>query len=216
MQTVHSTSMGVDAFTGRNLTGVSAGKIQDADVGLIEHKIMKGLVPKGKEALMPVYDTAGMVIGYERSIDPEMIRKMNKNDHLGEMIGAWAGRHVEEAVAQEFNNKLVRELKKMWNRDKGSHSSEYIDLSDPKQTNQIEQDAWKLIPKQTKEEIKRVFGDEGFMVRKSELDNAVGYRGFSIGEAWAGPSKIKPTISLSISIRMRVSTRSPVSSTNMV
>ena len=106
------------------------------------------------------------------------------------MIGAWAGRHVEEATAQEFNTRLVQALKKIWDRDKGKQKGSFIDLSDPDQTNAIERDAWNLIPKETKAEIKRQFGNS-FMVRKDMLDNAVGYRGFSLGEAWTGPSNIK-------------------------
>lgn len=50
-----------------------------------------------------------------------------------------------------------------------------------------------MIPKATKEMIKSQFGeDAGFMVRRDMIDNAVGYRSLSIGEAWAGPSNMKP------------------------
>ncbi len=38
--------------------------------------------------------------------------------------------------------------------------------------------------------IKNTFGDDGFMVKKDTLNNAVGYRGFTIGEAFTGPSQM--------------------------
>jgi len=95
-------------------------------------------------------------------------------------------------MAQEFNNRLVKSLHDIWKRDKTTRKGEFLDLSDASKTNEIERDAWKLIPRETKAKIKELFGDEGFPVRKDMVDNAVGYRGFSIGEAWAGPSTIKP------------------------
>jgi hypothetical protein len=80
----------------------------------------------------------GVVVGYERSLSPEMIQKLKKNDHLGEMVGAWAGRHVEEAMAEEFNRRHVKALHDIWQRDKAKRGDEFIDLSDPAETSQIQ------------------------------------------------------------------------------
>lgn len=192
MQTVQNTAMGVDIRNGRTLTGITGGKIDNATVNMIKAELQAGREKSRKEALMPVYDATGVVVGYERALSPEMIQLMRKNDHLGEMIGAWAGRHVEEAVAQEFNKKLVDSLKKIWDRDSGTgRRGDFVDIS-KKGATEIQKDAWNMIPRETKEMIEDVFGDDGFMVRKDMLDNAVGYRSMSIGEAWAGPSNMKP------------------------
>ena len=124
-----------------------------------------------------------------------MIQTLKKNDHLGEMVGAWAGRHVEEAMAEEFNKKLVSALHKIWERDgQRGRRDEFVDLSDDSKTSQIQKDAWGMIPKEAKKEIKRLFGEYGFMVRKDMIDNAVGYRGYSISEAWTGPSNMSPEV----------------------
>jgi hypothetical protein len=51
-----------------------------------------------------------------------------------------------------------------------------------------------MIPLEAKMEIRRLFGEDGFMVRKDMVDNAVGYRGYSISEAWTGPSDLAPEV----------------------
>lgn len=140
---------------------------------------------------MPIYGTDYQVIGFERSLAPEMIQKMRKNDNISEMVGAWAGRHVEEATAGVFNEKLVASLKTIWERDrKSGKANQFVDLSDTKNNTEIQNDAWNMIPKETKKMIEEQFGEDGFMVRKDMIDNAVGYRGLSLGEAWAGPSNM--------------------------
>lgn len=42
--------------------------------------------------MMPVYGGNGEVVAYERSLAPARLAALGRNTHLGEMIGAWAGR----------------------------------------------------------------------------------------------------------------------------
>lgn len=91
---------------------MTGGKLSNAETNVIKDKLKNGQGKAVGEPVMPIFDADGVVIGYERSLAPEMIQKMRKNDNISEMIGAWAGRHVEEATAGEFNKKLVGSLKK--------------------------------------------------------------------------------------------------------
>jgi hypothetical protein len=118
MQTVGNTHNGVDLLTGRNLTGMTGGKLSNAETNVIKDKLKNGQGQAVGEPVMPIFDGDGQVMGYERSLSPEMIQKMNKNDNISEMIGAWAGRHVEEATAGVFNEKLIGSLKKIWEKGK--------------------------------------------------------------------------------------------------
>jgi hypothetical protein len=130
---------------------------------------------------------------YQMSMSAEMIEKTRPNTHLGEMIGAWGGRHVEEAAATEANSTAVKASHAMWERDrKAGLVKEYVNIADPSQTNQIQKDAWNMVPRESKKEIEKLFGKKVFMVRKDVIDSLIGYRGFSIGEAWTGPSRMHP------------------------
>ena len=78
MQTVQSTAMGVDIRNGRTLTGITGGKLDKATVNIIKAELAAGREKSRKEALMPVYDASGLVVGYERALAPEMIQLLNR------------------------------------------------------------------------------------------------------------------------------------------
>jgi hypothetical protein len=197
MQTVQKSAFGVDPNTGRTLTGITAGRVADDKVKIIEARLRRmraaGQTRTSGEALMPVYNGAGEVVAYERSMDPERIQSLDLNTQLGEMIGAWAGRQAEEQLAERFNRELVNEIKKVWDKGRGDRrAAEFVDLSDPDVTDPVITEAWKMIPPETKDYIRDTFGDDGFMVRRDMLNNAVGYRDPSVGELWKGGSRVHP------------------------
>lgn len=98
MQTVQTSAMGVDPRAGRTLTGTVAGVIRGQELSLVLHRIQRGVVPRG-EPLIPIYDDKEQVAAYERSMSPQALQSLQRNTHLGEMLGAWSGRQVEEKLA---------------------------------------------------------------------------------------------------------------------
>ena len=97
---------------------------------------------------MPVFEEAGQVIAYERAVDPSKLVLLNRNTHLGQLLGVWRGRQVEEAFAGEFNKQLVNNLYDIWEAEKTSNSEEFIDLTRLKKSDDpVFHDAWKLVGK---------------------------------------------------------------------
>lgn len=79
----------------------------------------------------PSYGAQGKVVAYERSLAPERLDALNRNKHIGEMIGAWAGRRAEEELTRDFNRMLVDQLWKIWDKSKEEgRASELVDHSD--------------------------------------------------------------------------------------
>lgn len=111
---------------------------------------------------------------------------------MGEMLGAWSGRQAEEELAQHYNRMLVENLKTIWDRDrdrdKAKRSGGFVDISDSK--DKIHTDSWDMVPNDLRAIIKEVFGDDGFMIRKDMINNAVGYRAASITDPWTGISRM--------------------------
>jgi len=121
---------------------------------------------------------------------PEQLAKLGRNTHLGEMIGAWAGRQAEEELAQGFNRMLVDRLRDAWEKGRGDgRANEFVDLSDPDLKDPIQREAWKLVPPEMRDYIRQKFGEDGFMIRKDMVNNAVGYRAASVADAWTGNSR---------------------------
>lgn len=189
IQNVQQSAQGVDPVTGYSMSQ-TAGRITEPSVVA---RISKQAGNEAGSHLMPVYDTTGKVIAYERSLDPVIMERANGTENLAKAVGIWRGRQVEEASSQIFNRKLVDALHDMYQKDIAESSrneNQYVDLFgsdlDP-----VTADAIGLLNRETREYIEGVFGSE-FKVRRDMLNDALGYRSASIGDAWTGNSRWSP------------------------
>lgn len=194
MQTVQTRFNGVDMMSGRDLSGRTAGMVDHtgSDVFQPVRQASKG------EGLIAVRNMKGRIVGWERSIQPEMRDMVEQNNRLDEMLGAWSGRHAEEQLSQEYNSELVKRIHGIWEDQKDTRADEFVNLADPDLDNEIWKDAWDMIPRDTKNLILSRFGSDGFMIRKDMIDNTVGYRNITVGEAWTGPTRMNDTVRESI------------------
>ncbi|QXV74378.1 virion RNA polymerase protein [Rhizobium phage RHEph16] len=184
LQTVHSTASGVDPVTGQTVGSVNGGVIRDAaEVARITRRRRSN---GGFEALLPVYDALGDVVAYERHAHPQELERLNPNRNLSEMIGAWKGRQVEEFYARQFNSELIKNLAQIYNDNPLDHD-QFVDLFASK--DKVIQDAAKLISPEIRVEIEKEFGGKEFWVRKDMLNDSVGFRQASIGDAWTGTTR---------------------------
>jgi len=144
-----------------------------------------------------VYDGTGKLVAYERSVDPLELQRLNSSTHMSNMLGAWRGRQAEEALAGKYNEALVNHLHGMWETpDKLARKNEFVNLFDKKELarDPVLADAVKLIPYDSLEYIREKFGDDQFMVRRDMLNDALGYRQASIGDAWTGTTRWSPEV----------------------
>lgn len=204
MQTVQSTSYGVDSYTGY-MVGNTGGRI----TGAAAKRIAKDLANQKKdnlapgEYLKPVYNERGEMVAFERMLSPEMLSKIKKDDHLATRIGAWRGRQAEEGLARQYNTGLVGVLHDYWNNEKDTRDTEYVNLADPQNRDAVLNHIWSVIPKEMKTEIGQVFGfdidgNPIFMVRKDMLNDALGYPGASVGDFFTGNNRINPQVNEAI------------------
>ena len=196
MQTVHRTASGIDPETGYTVGEIMAGRIDDAvTVQLVDRQLHNAV--ETSENLRPVYDDAGNVAAFERTADPSKLVSLNRSTDLAKMIGVWRGRQVEELAAHESNKQLVDNLNERWETDKkAGRANEYVNIAklDPRTDDRILIEAAKLIPHQTRDYIKSVFGPDTFMVRRDMLLDTFGARQASIGDLFTGKTRWNPKV----------------------
>lgn len=184
MQNVVQTAGGVNAASGM-MIGNIAGSITDpAEVKLLSRRLGKD---GGREPLIPVYGANGEVIAYERSLDPEVMERVASDNDLTKAIGIWRGRQVEEGYSKQFNEQLIDRLSEMYTKD--NDPSQYVNVFETKDP--VIKDAVHLLSEDTRAYVQSVFGSK-FMIRKDLLDDALGYRSASVGDAWTGNSRWSP------------------------
>lgn len=193
LQNVRNTAGGVDLGTGFTMGSMVAGRITDKpSVDRITKALARG--ERGNEPLLPVYDDKGNVVAYEQSIDPNMLKHIEGENHLARAIGVWRGRQVEEAKAQRFNDMLIENLYSMYENDikmSASSKSQYVNLLGSK-LDPVTADALKLMNSETRQKAESLFGEGELWVRRDMLNDALGYRAASVGDAWSGNSRWSP------------------------
>lgn len=193
LQNVRNTAGGVDLGTGFTMGTMVAGRITDKpSVDRITKALARG--ERGNEPLLPVYDANGNVVAYEQSIDPNMLMHIEGENHLARAIGVWRGRQVEEAKAQRFNDMLIENLHSMYENDikmSASNKSQYVNLLGSK-LDPVTADALKLMNSETRQKAESLFGPGELWVRRDMLNDALGYRAASVGDAWSGNSRWSP------------------------
>lgn len=193
LQNVRDTAGGVDLGTGFTMGSMVAGRITDKpSVDRITKALARG--ERGNEPLLPVYDDKGTVVAYEQSIDPNMLKHIEGENHLARAIGVWRGRQVEEAKAQRFNDMLIENLHSMYENDikmSASNKSQYVNLLGSK-LDPVTADALKLMNSETRRKAENLFGNGELWVRRDMLNDALGYRAASVGDAWSGNSRWSP------------------------
>lgn len=193
LQNVRNTAGGVDLGTGFTMGTMVAGRITDKpSVDRITKALARG--ERGNEPLLPVYDANGNVVAYEQSIDPNMLKHIEGENHLARAIGVWRGRQVEEAKAQRFNDMLIENLYNMYENDikmSASNKFQYVNLLGSK-LDPVTADALKLMNSETRQKAESLFGPGELWVRRDMLNDALGYRAASVGDAWSGNSRWSP------------------------
>lgn len=188
-QNVVQTSGGVNSNSGM-MIGNIAGSITDtAEVKMLTKRLSKD---GGREPLIPVYAENGEVIAYERSVDPQIMSQVESTNDLTKAIGIWRGRQVEEGFAQQFNEQLIDRLAEMHQKDlseSADNANQYVDVFNAKDP--VLKDAAHLLSQETRAYIEGAFGGQ-FWVRKDMLNDALGYRMASVGDAWTGNSRWSP------------------------
>lgn len=206
LQTVEQSIGGVDPRLGiTTALGRSGGVIMGQDLSDLERRRVlwtNNLRPgtlrnrhwqESGEPLKPVYDDqTGQLIAYERHIKPEFAAALKRNSQLHEMLGAWAGRQLEEQLSLDFNDRAIQELHAAYAADvaKG-RAGEYVNIADKLFKDARVREAWQMMPRAVRAQAEAIYGArDTFWVRKDLVDNVVGYRVPSVAELWTGRGNI--------------------------
>ena len=196
-QTVHDTWQGVDARNGTTLHGETAGKLLGPKVDRLARKAAVGKARndglRPADYLLPVFNTKGTIVAYERPMDPERMAGLKRDTHLGRMMGVWLGRILEEEAADQFNRELVDKLKEIWEAEKDTRGVEFINVADKKLDDPVIRDAWKTLGWKIKADAAQSFGKADFLpIRRDMVNDAIGFRAAGVTDFWTGNSRWSP------------------------
>lgn len=191
-QTIHTTWQGVDARTGRSHLNNTAGSFMGKRALRISKSIAKAgskNTMRPSEGLLPLYDFLGNVMGYEGSMDQAKLNGLQRDTHLGRMLGVWTGRIAEETVAEQFNTDLLKVIKRTYDDQKQDPKVRFVNVADKSQSDPIIRDAWNALGWKIKQDAAAIFGPDFLPVRADLVNDTIGYRAPGVADLWTGISR---------------------------
>jgi len=196
-QNIQITAGGINLATGHSIGSNVVGLVtKGVDIDNLIGSKQLGVV-NGNEFLLPLFDAEGKTIGFERSIDPKQLARFKYSTRIDKLAGKHRGRQVEERDAHQFNRGVIAKLHAAYEADAAKSQriidKEYVDLFDEKYVakDPILKNAMERLSHWSRGDIEAAFGEK-FLVRRSLVEDVLGYQSASITDPFTGVSRWSP------------------------
>ena len=146
-----------------------------------------GRVPtkkRGEVLAVPVYNASGDIVEFRHmmsdSLKDSMLRRETAFD---EVVSITAGSVAAKPQVRKSNYAVLEVLKATADKYYADEPDDFVVISriSPKKEYR---EMWRLLPYETREDIKSVFGEDKIIVRKDSLNIAFGQRKYSLVNIW--------------------------------
>lgn len=178
-----------NGYLNTNTQGGLANAVLQADItneklrGLQAKKDpRRNLADDATNHMVPIYNEMGDIVNWRY-----MMAESTKNDLLERdnqfenILGAFAGSIYDKETTQSQNLKAVKALREQFELEYATRKDSYIEVGEDSNDPEM-REIWNLLPDATKQDVRKVWGRKGMMVRSDSLDIMFGYRKLSIAE----------------------------------
>ncbi len=150
-----------------------------------------------------LYDAAGDVVGFQRSLDQAVVERHTKTiGRISEAAGIWLGRLHEERVAHGQNQAAANLLRQTWDQGQvDKREKEFVNIRQPydpaskghQKVDKVIKNVWETLPYHTKRQLENAFADGSknppIWVRRDQLNDAIGYHKASVSNFYTGDNR---------------------------
>lgn len=196
IQTITQTAFGYHVLEGTRAEAYGT-RILNTEVA---EKIFKNINKEtSKNGVIPLFDSEGSIIGYERSIPPEDRKKLEECRDLFTGIAQYRVRQEREGLAGEINAEAIDYAYEHWDKATDrERKTQFIDVMHS--SNPAIKQAVARFDSKTRERISQKFNGNHLYLRKDEVANFVGYYRASLTDMWSGdfilPEKVEKALSV--------------------
>lgn len=132
----------------------------------------------------PILNPQGEVTDYRYLMQEENKDDLLKRDNrFDKVLGFFAGNIYDKESTKESNRKAVEALREQYLADFATRSVSYRKVGPDSEDMEL-QDIYRMLPEDTKQAIKEIWGTEYMMVRSDLMDINFGYRKTSVTDAF--------------------------------
>ena len=147
----------------------------------------RNLAQEGLQTYMaPVVNPAGEIVNWRYLMqDKTKDALLERINDFEKIMGVLAGSIYDKESTPEINSKALTALRDIDRAERHRHPESFTQVG-PRSTDSQLRDTWNMLPRETREEAKRIWGGkEGLWVRKDALTTVFGYRKFSLADAFS-------------------------------
>lgn len=183
-QQVKGTTLSSKSTTTRSRTEETARVTHE------KRKRLKAMQAKGtkrsrsvrNQTMVPVFNPEGQVVDYRYMMSHEMRDSvLRRNNSIEDVMGSLSGQLVDRQTGPEHNHEVVQALKDVHTADYAKRPSAYLTVG-PRSEDPKLREAYRMLPVETRQDIKEIWGDEGMQVRDDVVNLMFGYRKYSLGD----------------------------------
>lgn len=142
---------------------------------------VKDLSKEKGSYLVPVFNESGVVTNWRYMMaESTKDHVLNRNNRFDKVLGTIAGSIYDKETSREQNMTVVKALHDQFKTDYQSNPKSYINIG-PKSEDPEMKEIWNLLPEDTREDIREVWGHNGMTVKVENLDIVFGYRKLTVG-----------------------------------
>ena len=132
----------------------------------------------------PVLNPEGGVVDFRYLMSEENKDDLlNRDSRFDKVLGSFAGNVYDKESTKESNRKAIQALRDQYLADFATRSESYREVGPNSQDNELA-DIYRMLPEDTKQAIRDIWGTEHMMVRSDLMDINFGYRKVSMTDAF--------------------------------
>jgi hypothetical protein len=132
--------------------------------------------------MAPTYNEDGEIVGWrylmQGATKDNLLERDNRFDQI---MGTLAGSIYDKETSQQHNEKAMLALREQFNEDNAINPEAYIEVGENSSDPEL-REIWNLLPKATRDQVRKLWGRNGMKVRKDSLDIVFGYRKLSAAD----------------------------------
>jgi hypothetical protein len=135
--------------------------------------------------MQALYNEDGIIVDY-RYVMSESTKDtlLSRNENYSEVLGALAGRVYDKTLTKPHNEQVIDALKQQYDQDIAEGKEDLYVRVAPNQMDKELQDLYNLLPYETKQYARQVFGSNSIPIRAEFVSVIFGYRKLSVGDLW--------------------------------
>jgi len=148
--------------------------------------------------MAPVLNEQGQIVNWRYLMkDSTKDTVMQRDNRFNTVLGVLAGSIFDKETVGETNSRAMEALKEQYDFDKRLNVEGYV-LIGPKSKNAEDRETWAMLPEETKQEVKRIWGMDGMYVHNNTRDIVFGYRKLSLANAVRNTQERREWVALGI------------------